>query len=596
MAPQLNTTFVIELISAIYELYMFKNFILYISEKFEHTESAVKFLDEFFTAFPFVPNVILVSNDEVDPKNFHVDVLVSKPTLSLVFTTGPNDTVMSVAAESMKNVRIFKTIFILITSMELHAYEEHTEGDYVNMVNETYAWIWREQFLSTILLTERDNIYILEPYPELKIINKTENWIVKDFFVDYYNDLKGYVLNTVIRYDLPRVFDRHYENEELKISGTSGKLFTTFLKSINATLGDSDVASSPFEPALMGDVIELILNRTIELSPHSQTALFAIDHVGTSYPIGINDWCIMVPFYNRSPEHLYLLHSFQKNTWLLLLFAIVYISIALWLCDPQRPKQYSSALLQTFCSMLSISSTKIFNKLNLRMSLLSFSLFLLGIVISNWYTSKIASYLTTSLPSTQIYTVDDVVRANLRIKVFDYEYERLESMSAQYPQRFLQQIDIVDKQFMDQHRDTMNTSYGYSIQTDRWKFLNMQQQFLKKPLFRLSDICMGPFHHVFPMYADSHLQVPLKYFIMHASQSGLLAYWQKSAFAEAVRLKLVKIILIHEDPRPVSMRFLRPIWYAWWLGLILAFIFLLCELKITALMRLKRNLLSAMGF
>ncbi|XP_011180211.1 uncharacterized protein LOC105210768 [Zeugodacus cucurbitae] len=584
---QLNTTFVIELIHAIYELYLFKNFVLYISEQFDHTESAVKFFDEFFAAFPLVPSVIVVSSDGVDPQDFYVDVLVSKPALSLVFTTGPNDSVMTMAAESMKRVRILKTIFILTTTMELDAYDERAESDYANMINETYTWIWREQFLSTILLTVRDNIYILQPYPELKIVNKTENWLVKDFFIDYYDDLKGYVLNTVIRYDLPRVFDRRYENEVLKISGTSGELFTAFLKSINATLVDSDVASSPFEPAVMGDVIELIVNRTIELSPHSQTALFAIDHVGTSYPIGINDWCIMVPYYNRSPEHLYLLRSFQNSTWLLVLFAVIYISFALWLCAPQRPREYSNALLQAICSMLSIAPTTFFNTPNLRMSFLFFYLFVLGFITSNWYSTKIASYLMTSLPSAQIDTVDDVVRANLRIKVFDYEYDRLESMPAQYPPRFLQQLDIVDKQFMDQHRDIMNTSYGYSIQTDRWEFLNMQQQFLQKPLFRLSDICMGPFHHVFPMYADSHLQIPLKYFIMHATQSGLLTYWQKSAFAEAVRLRLVKILLLHEDPRPLSMRFLRPIWYVWWLGLILAFLVFLCELKSADWMRLK---------
>ncbi|XP_018794892.1 PREDICTED: uncharacterized protein LOC108972660 [Bactrocera latifrons] len=595
-ATQLNTTFVIELISAIYELYLFKNFVVYISEQFNDSENAVKFLDEFFMVFTLVPKVIVVNNDGVDPKDFHVDVLVSKPALGLVFTTGPNDTVMPLAAESMKLVRILKTVFILTTMIELDEYDERNESIYANLVNETYTWIWHEQFLNTILLTVRDNIYILEPYPELKIVNKTANWDVKDFFIDYYDNLKGYMFDTIVRYDLPRVFDRHYESGELKISGTSGKLFTTFLKSINATLVESNVANSPFEPALMGDVVELIVNRTIELSPHSQTALFAMDHVGTSYPIGINDWCIMVPFYNRSPEHLYLLRSFQNTTWLLVLFAVVYISIALWLCAPQRPIDYSNALLQAICSMLSIAPTTLFNTLNLRMSFLFFYLFVLGFITSNWYTTKIASYLMTSLPSAQIDTVDDVIGANLRIKVLDYEYERLESMPVQYPQRFLAQVDIVDKLFMDQHRDTMNTSYGYSIQTDRWEFLSMQQQFLQNPVFRLSEICMGPFHHVFPMYADSHLQTPLKYFILHATQSGLLTYWKKSTFAEALRLRLVKIMLIHEDPRPLSMRFLRPIWYVWWFGLILAGIVFLCEWKHAAFVRIKRRVLTQLSF
>ncbi|XP_004522976.1 uncharacterized protein LOC101460368 [Ceratitis capitata] len=597
-AYQLNTTFVIEVLHAIYEFYLFKNVVLYISEDYERTESAANFFNEYFVTFPLVPSIILISGEHLDPNDYRMNMLLSKPALSMVFTTGPNDTVMSLAAESLKHLHVLKTIFILTTNTEeANAYWDNgsAECDISTLINETYAWIWAEEFLNTILLTAQDNVFILDPYPELQVINKTGNWQVKDFFIDYYDDLKGYVLNTVIRYDLPRVFNHRHVNNRLQLSGTSGKLFTTFMKSINATIGDFDMANSPYEPAVMGEVIELVANRTIELSPHSLTALFAIDNIGTSYPIGINDWCIMVPFYNSSPEHLYLLHSFQNSTWLLVLFALIYISIALWLCTPQRPREYSTALLQALCSMLSIAPTTFFNTHNLRLSFLFFYLFVLGFITSNWYTTKIASYLITSLPSAQLHTVDDVVRAQLRIKVFDYEYKRLETMPEQYPQRFLAQVDIVDKQFMDQHRETMNTSYGYSIQTDRWEFLNMQQQFLQKPLFRLSEICMGPFHHVFPMSHDSHLQIPLKFFIMHATQSGLLTYWQKSAFTDALSLRLVKIMLIHEDPRPLSMSFLRPIWCVWVLGLILAFIIFVCELKNRFLVRLKRKLLLELG-
>ncbi|XP_054737906.1 uncharacterized protein LOC129244314 [Anastrepha obliqua] len=591
--PQLvSVIFLIKVIRALYDVYRFKNFILYISEELEvNSVYAVEFFANLFGGLPFAPLIIITSGNKTDPTLYHIDVLISRPSLSLVFSTGPNDTVMALATESMKRVHIFKTIFILFPMLQTDAIYDTTENYslFWESVNKMCAWIWREQFLYTILLTIGDNIYTLDPYPNLKIVNKTGNWHVADFFIDYYHDFKGYVLKTVIHYDLPRIFDRRYEQNNLLISGTSGKLFTTFTKSINVTLVDYTVMSSPYEPIEMGEVIDLIANRTIEFSPHSLTALFDVDYVGRSYPIGINDWCIMVPLYNRSAEHLYLQHSFQYYTWLLVLFAVIYISFALWLCTPKRPREYSSALLQAICSMLNIAHSTFFNtpNLNLRMRFIFFCLSVIGSITSNWYITKIASYLMTSLPSPQIVTVDDVIRANLRIKVFDYEYERLKSMPAQYPQRFLQQLDIVDKQFMDQHRDTLNTSFGYSIQSDRWEFLDMQQQFLRQPLFRRSDICVGPFHHVFPLYTDSHLNLPLTYFIMYASQSGFLIYWRKKAFTDAIRLKLVKIILIHEEPRPLSLSFLLPIWYVWGLGLTIAFIFFICELKGISLSRLK---------
>ncbi|XP_017484175.1 PREDICTED: uncharacterized protein LOC108372889 [Rhagoletis zephyria] len=580
MPQQLSSGFVIEILCALFKVYQFKNVIIYVSERLNlNTEWSMEFFAEFFAAFPLIPNIIMACSNETNTIASIMNVLIS-PSLSLVFTTGPDDAVMALTAESMKRIRKLKTIFILLPTLDSDAIYESTDSymHFWQIINNTYTWVWHKQFLNTILLTIRDHVYILDPYPTLEIINKTDNWHTEDFFVNYYHNFKGYVLDTMIRYDLPRIFDRRYEQDKLTFSGTSAKLFTSFVKSINATLIDSTVPSSPHEPAGMSQMIELIANRTTELSPHSFTALFAVAHVGMSYPIGINDWCIMVPFYNRSPEHLYLLRSFQYSTWLLLLFAVIYISITLWLCAPERPREYSKALLQSICSMLYIAPASAFNTRNPRMCFLFCCLYVIGFLTSNWYSTKIASYLMTSLPSPQLDTVDDVIRADLRIKVFDYEYVRLEHMPAQYPPRFLQQLDIVDKYFMDHHRDKLNTSFGYSIQSDRWEFLKLQQQFLRYPLFRRSSICIGPFHHVFPLYIDSHLSTPLKHFIMRATQSGFLNYWQKSAFADAVRLKLAKIILVHEDPIPLTLGFLLPIWYVWGLGLTIAVMIFICEL------------------
>ncbi|XP_073845227.1 uncharacterized protein [Musca autumnalis] len=576
--PQLvNSSLIIDIVAGIHDLYGFHNFVFYISERLAmDTDTAAEFFQNFWDTFPTVPNIIMI--DDIQS----MDGFLSTPSLCLVFTTERDDPVMEVAAKSLKGIRHFKTIFILFPIVESDDFYQSFEdfNRFYETIRLLYEWVWMKQFTNTAVVTVRNNVFILDPYPTPTLVNITESWQPESFFVDNSKDFKGYVINTPIRYDLPRVFylkhPRIGARTKHQVTGVSGKIFTAFISSINATFNETWTDGMEMEPVDINNVLKMIEEKHIEISMNSYTGMLG-DSAGSSYPIGINDWCIMVPYRNRSPEHMYLQNCFQEHTWFLICFSTLYITIGIWLCSPSNSRDLSLSFLQAICSMLLIVPLRVLVIPSGRMHFIFILLFLMGFFITNLYVAKMSSFLTTTTEQPQINTVQDVIDAGLKIMVMDYEYEIV--LSNNYPQRFMDLMVRVSKAKMDEHRDRFNTSYGYSVQSDRWNFLNIQQRYLRKPVFRLSQICLGPYYHVFPLQRDSHLASPLQSFIMFASQLGLITFWKNEAFVDALYLGYVRMILVNDSLVPLSTSYFRSIWYVWWFGLTLSGLVFCLEMK-----------------
>ncbi|XP_075167544.1 uncharacterized protein LOC142239637 [Haematobia irritans] len=577
--PQMvNNSFVIDIVRSIHDIYGFKNFVFYISELLAFdTETSSDFFRGIWKTFPTVPTIQMVNNSE------NMDGFLSTPTLCLILTTAYDDPIMEISAEALRGVRFLKTIFILFPIMESNVYYNNL-GEYNRFyknIRRTYAWIWRKQFINTILLTIHNNVYILEPYPTRQIVNVTSNWTRETFFVDYSLDFRGYVINSPIRYDLPRVFymrgPRYGMGKKVpRVSGVSGKLFMVFVEHINARFNETDTDGHEDDPIDLLATIDMIDRGELEISMNSFTGILG-SNIGRSYPIGINDWCMMVPYRNESPAYVYLRRSFHSSTWYLLCFSVFYIAMGIWLCSPSRRRDLSMSMLQALCSMMLIPPLRILTIPYARIRFIFVLLFIMGFFTTNLYVTKMASYLTAAPELPQINSVEDVVQAQLPIIVTTYEYDIM--MTKNFPPEFMRLMVPVSKAEMDAHRDSFDTAFGYSIQSDRWDFLSIQQRYMSKPLFRLSQICMGPFYHIFPLEKDSHLAKPLQEFMMLAYQYGLMSYWNKEAFADALYLDYVRLLLEHTSVDPLSMTFFRSIWLVWWFGLLLSGVVFCLEVK-----------------
>ncbi|XP_075167546.1 uncharacterized protein LOC142239639 [Haematobia irritans] len=572
-----NSSFLIEVVASIHDLYNFENFVFFVSPYLAvDSKIAQDFLYGFLLHFPMVPRAMMVNT------TWTMRGVMRTPCLCLILTTHEDDPIMEVAAQGMHGIRYYKTVFVLFPTYEIDEENNFVE-EYIfsERIRVFYEWIWNVQFINSLLVTIDNMVFIQEPYPETRVINLTGNWSGHSFFIPYRNDFKGYVISTPIRHDFPRVFYLTRLPKGLKIphrvSGVSGKLFISFVEHINATFAEYDTNHLETEPVELDRVIEMVNNKELEISLHTYTDMLKIT-AGNSYPIGINDWCIMVPFLNRSNEYSYLRKSFRSFSWILLCMAIIYVTLGIWLCCPPHERDVSLCLLQAISSMLNILPLRMFTLPNHRLRFLYLLLFIWGFFITNLYVSKMASYLTASPTKSQIDTVEDVIQAKLPIMIMSYEYEVLKAYN--FSKEFLDLVvNASTKGEMDEHRDNFNTSYGYSTQTDRWVFASLQQRFLKTPLFRLSKICIGPFYHVFPMHRDCHYQKPLEAFIVAASEVGLMTYWEREAFADALYLGYIHMLTDNVVFKPLRLNFFRSILLVWWLGLIISSVILCLEIK-----------------
>ncbi|XP_016952958.1 uncharacterized protein LOC108026523 [Drosophila biarmipes] len=593
----LNNSFILEMFSRITQLYHFKNFIFYISERLDLTnKNSQEFFHDFWTYFPLAPNLIITREHHVATPMMQ---FISTPSLVMVFTTGKEDPIMEVAAQSLRGIRWLKTIFILFPSLESREIDSNPEAflKFSDGIKSIYDWVWRQQFINTLLVTIKDSVFELDPYPTPSVVNKTGEWRAEDFFQKYAKNMKGYVVKTPILYDLPRVFksDRPTNRYEKNyVHGTSGNLFLGFLEFVNATLLDTSV-NMTVGYLNITDLLDLVAQGVYETLIHSFTEITSKYVVSYSYPIGINDCCIMVPYRNQSPADQFMQEALQNNVWILITLFTLYIALAIWLCSPLRPRDLSAAFLQSICTLTYSAPTFIIRTPTLRMRYLYIVLAIWGIVTSNLYISRMTSYFTTAPPQRQVNTVQDVVEANLRIKMLAVEHERMAKSPAQYPESYMRQVDLVDKHMLDLHRDPFNTSFGYTVSSDRWRFLDMQQLHLRKPIFRLTDICEGPFYHVFPMHRDSHLRSPMTEYIMIAQQAGLMNHWKREAFWEALHLHRIQVHLFDEEPVALTLSFFASVLRTWTFGLILSGLAFAAEMKWHEHVTLKRRPVIALS-
>uniref|UniRef100_A0A1I8Q6A1 Ionotropic glutamate receptor C-terminal domain-containing protein n=1 Tax=Stomoxys calcitrans TaxID=35570 RepID=A0A1I8Q6A1_STOCA len=577
--PQMvNNSFVIEIVSSIHELYQFKNFVFYISERLAlDTEISNDFFHDYWETFPLVPSILMINNNQ------SMDGYLSTPTLCLIMTTGFDDPIMRLASVGLKGVRSLKTIFIYFPILSSEEYYRNLK-EYIGFyetIRRVYGWIWRKQFINCLLVTVDNNIFIHEPYPTLRIINVTSKWNSSTFFVDYSTDFKGYVINSPIRYDLPRVFymtGPRYGLGKKKphLSGVSGKLFMVFVDHIKASYNESQTDGHEDDPVDLAETVKMIELKQLEISMNSYTGVIG-SNIGNSYPIGINDWCMMVPYRNETPAHMFLQRSFRPYTWYFMCCSIFYIALSLWVVTPPPRRDITMSLLQAICSMLLITPLRIIRGTGARIRLIFVMLFIMGFCFTNLYLTKMASFLTASPDVPQINTMQDVIDAKLPIMITNGEYENM--LSKNLSAEFMALMVPVSKGEIDKHRDAFNNSFGYCIQSDRWDFLSLQQRFMKNPIFHLSKICTGPYAHIIPIQRDSHFAKPLQEFIISAFQYGLISHWNHEAFADALYLDYVKVILEDDIVEPLSLTYFRSIWIIWCTGLLLSGLAFCLELE-----------------
>lgn len=152
--------------------------------------------------------------------------------------------------------------------------------------------------------------------------------------------------------------------------------------------------------------------------------------------------------------------------------------------------------------------------------------------------------MTTVLYDSEINTVEQLMQSDIKILATKGQMEFQMENGKHFPQKMIDFFVIAEsEEDVIYHRDQMDTRYGYLVPSDRWGYYAKQQELLRKPLFKYSEICTGQYFVTYPMKFDNHLEEPLKYCIMLCQQYGLVNAWTDRSFRDAIEMDIFEILI-----------------------------------------------------
>lgn len=199
-----------------------------------------------------------------------------------------------------------------------------------------------------------------------------------------------------------------------------------------------------------------------------------------------------------------------------------------------------------------------------------------GFVLANYYNALLASFLAVTIFGEQIETFEQMNNEGLKIIVTRAKYEVL--MKRPIPDSFKKILIPDDTDILSKLRTKLNTSFAYILPTDRWEYLNLQQQFMDKLLFHRTKLCFGSPFLQFQLWFDSYLTEPFSYFIMKTQSAGLYSHWKRTTFLEALKTDNIKYAEDH-DVEKMDLNFFLAGWILLVVGWFCGFLVFIAEKK-----------------
>ncbi|KAH8326237.1 hypothetical protein KR067_004035, partial [Drosophila pandora] len=209
-------------------------------------------------------------------------------------------------------------------------------------------------------------------------------------------------------------------------------------------------------------------------------------------------------------------------------------------------------------------------------------LFLVVLVSAN-YLSRLLTFLAAPPALPPLHSLQDLIDSPVRILSIRTEYKIMEfTQRTKYSAAFR----LIDKAtILISTRNSLNTSFGYTTTSTKWKLFEEHQKRSSRPMFRYSkDICffeMVLFGLSIP--ENSPHRDPLKDFIMQLWQSGLLNFWVSKGFSYMVKAGRIDIkdLRLRHRAHALTIADLRHVLLIYCIGMLISFVLFTFELIVS---------------
>ncbi|XP_061391411.1 uncharacterized protein LOC133326823 [Musca vetustissima] len=420
--------------------------------------------------------------------------------------------------------------------------------------------------------SQRDHYdyYELKPYPRYHWLEKNLQKNGGIFYTPHWRNLQNTTLITATSQITPGNLAYLHKNGRVKINGVTARLILLFAEKYNATL-------RMFKPLKVGEIIHysLINKWTYENKLDISMVLASGDGNRTmrylSDVFDLSHVMLMLPCSGelslREVFGILLNVPFFGYIFIctLLLSLIHYFVDVIF--DGVRNYLNLILNLKIFPSLLGQSNDMRPSKWN-GLNIIYFLAFVAGLNISILFSAKVNTLFTSQPQKPQISTFEELKKqSSLKIlldaiDVKDYK-EWLPTIGRAY-------ISSANTSYVVGKRNRLDTSYGYLVTLNRWKFVAQQQNYFSHKLFCTNEklqLPKPPFS--IALQENSPYREALNYLIHRVHECGLSIPWYSSTFVDMVRLKMISL----EDPNPEQeVRVLRPEDLFWlWIILLIGY-------------------------
>ncbi|KAH8401879.1 hypothetical protein KR009_008438 [Drosophila setifemur] len=328
---------------------------------------------------------------------------------------------------------------------------------------------------------------------------------------------------------------------EMKMTGYVANLVNTYAQRVNATLKVKLLGKYAIK-----DIPRLVMQGRLDIGVNLHSSLYGPHMDITSYPVMLTSYCVMLQVPEKLPYNL--VYAIIVDPLVLCILFVLLCLISILLIYSKKKSWQDLSLANVLLNDKSLrgllgQSFPFPSNPSRHLKAVLLILFISSIMMTTMYDAYLQSYFTEPPMKQRARSFKEFGRFHQKLAMTKTETMLLQKNNNSY---FLELSDEDLELFEDWHeylyfRDTLNTSYGYTVTEDRWTAYAEQQKMFKEPIFYFaSDLC---FHKLVFLFLPLRRHLPFRHLfeehLMSQHEFGLVHYWKGQSFFQMVSLGLM---------------------------------------------------------
>ncbi|KAH8415633.1 hypothetical protein KR222_006951, partial [Zaprionus bogoriensis] len=438
-------------------------------------------------------------------------------------------------------------------------------------LQELFSYSFREGFINVLLIHQGNqtlSLYSYNPYPVVQVQRLPQ-------LQDYFNsrlqlrNFHHFPIRTVLFSHVPRIMQYVNRKGQYVRAGYMFKAFEEFVLHYNGTLKILPNLGLTFAQGMV-----IMKDKGFDFACYPLELSWNLS--GTA-PLYLLEGYVIAPFARPIPSYLYFARPFKWTLWLLVIGAVGYLTLVLYIVYIRNGTEMSIQLLRSCCYTLFLSQP-LFCISSWQQFVVHWLLFLYGFVLTNIYLAMLSSMLTSGLFEPQLNTLEDLAHSPYDLMVDAYFAAAMIEFSS-LPAAAKAHIKGMDGEVLDQARYSLNTSFMYYFYKDRMDAVLYQQHLLKVPLFKRIDAIVGAGIFSYPIPDGLPYLELLNVYLRRMFDCGILNKMMSDSWRDAIEGGALKLLRSEGvEHKPYNLEFYYIAFAIWAIALTAAVLSFLLEM------------------